>query len=86
MPEVSRFLGIIIRKYCNEHQPPHFHAIYGEYSAEFNIETLELLEGELPRRVTALVIEWAALHRYELRQNWKLARAQQALLNIEPLT
>jgi hypothetical protein len=85
MPEISRFFGIIIRMYFNDHQPPHFHAEYGEYVAEINIETLEIIKGELQRRVFALVLEWATLHRAELRQDWELARAEKQLQRIAPL-
>lgn len=49
------------------------------------IETLEIVEGELPRRALALVLEWAALHRDELRENWELARAGLPLNLIDPL-
>ncbi|HEB78577.1 MAG TPA: DUF4160 domain-containing protein [Methylothermaceae bacterium] len=61
-PSVS-FFGIVIRMYYDDHRPPHFHAYYGEHEAVFSIETLEPLEGYLPR-ARALVLEWAA----ELRQ------------------
>jgi hypothetical protein len=86
MPEISRFLGIVIRMYHNDHLPPHFHAQYAEYDAEITIETLEVLKGSLPRRVLALAVEWAVLHRAELRQDWERARAKQELFRIEPLT
>ncbi|MFH1907382.1 MAG: DUF4160 domain-containing protein [Chloroflexota bacterium] len=85
MPEISRFFGIIIRMYFNDHVPPHFHAHYGEYQAELTIETLEILKGKLPQRVLGLVLEWAALHRDELRADWERARKEQALEPIEPL-
>lgn len=85
MPQVSRFLGIIIYMYFNDHSPPHFHAEYGEYEAVYTIETLELLRGGLPRRAHSLVVEWASLYRNELRENWELARQMQALNKIEPL-
>ena len=85
MPEISRFFGIIIAMYFNEHNPPHFHAKYGDYKAEIDIATLEVLAGELPKRVKALVIEWAADHRKELMEDWQLARQMQELRSIEPL-
>ena len=85
MPEISRFFGIIIALYFNEHNPPHFHAKYGDYKAEIDIATLEVLAGELPKRVKALVIEWAADHRRELMEDWQLARQMQELRSIEPL-
>ena len=58
MPEISRFLGIMITMYFNDHNPPHFHVRYDEYRALVGIEPLELREGRLPPRVLGLVIEW----------------------------
>ena len=55
MPEISRFLGIVITMYFNDHEPPHFHVRYAEYRATFAIDALELLEGQLPPRVLGLV-------------------------------
>ena len=85
MPEISRFFGIIIRMYYNDHRPPHFHAHYGEHQVEIVIETLEILEGKLPNRVLGLVLEWAVLHRNELRADWERARNEQPLEPIQPL-
>ncbi|HVN90038.1 MAG TPA: DUF4160 domain-containing protein [Candidatus Binataceae bacterium] len=85
MPELSRFFGIIIRMFYSDHKPAHFHALYGEYEALIEIETLALIRGELPRRALALVLEWAVLHREELRQDWKLAQQGEMLKTIEPL-
>ncbi|MCK4527928.1 DUF4160 domain-containing protein [candidate division WOR-3 bacterium] len=85
MPKISEFLGIIIAMFYDDHNPPHFHAIYNEYKATFTIESLELLEGELPRRVVSLVLEWAFLHRDELKREWKLAGEHKPLFWIEPL-
>ena len=85
MPEISRFFGIIIKMYYNDHQPPHFHAEYGEYFAEISIDTLDAIRGNLPQRVFGLVLEWAAVHRLELRQNWDRARTKEPLEAIEPL-
>jgi hypothetical protein len=85
MPEISRFLGIIITMYFNEHNPPHFHARYGEYKAEIAIETLSVIAVRLPPRVLGLVMEWAALHRSELMEDWELARRQADLKKIAPL-
>ncbi len=85
MPEISRFFGIVIRMYYNDHQPPHFHAHYGEHQAEINIETFEILNGKLPQRVLGLALEWAALHRDELRADWERARNEQTLEPIAPL-
>lgn len=85
MPEISRFLGIIITMYFNEHNPPHFHARYGEHKAEIGIDTLSLIAGRLPPRVLGLAMEWAALHRAELLEDWELARRQAELKKIAPL-
>jgi hypothetical protein len=85
MPEISRFYGIIIALYYNEHNPPHFHAKYGEFQAEIEINTLLILNGELPKHAKTLVLEWANEHRKELMQDWELARKKSELKAIEPL-
>ena len=85
MPEISRFLGIVIGIYWQEHGVPHFHAKYGEHRASFAIADLRLLEGKLPPRVMGLVLEWAALHQAELMADWNLAMAKKPLKAIEPL-
>ena len=85
MPEVSRFLGIVIAMYFKEHGPPHFHAKYGGQRAAFSIEYLTLIEGKLPHRVVSLVLEWAFQHREELAENWRRAERREELLEIEPL-
>lgn len=85
MPTISEFFGIIIRMYFNDHPPPHFHAIYGEYEGVIGIESLAIIEGGLPRRAFGLVKEWAELHRAELLADWELCRARQQPQRIEPL-
>jgi hypothetical protein len=85
MPEISRFLGIIIAMYYKDHQPPHFHAKYGDQTGVFSIAELSLIEGQLPRRVILLVLEWAFEHRNELMENWELAMAKKPLRKIPPL-
>jgi len=70
MPVVARFYGIVIKMYFREHGVPHFHAIYGEYNGVFNIESLEVIEGDLPRRALRLVKEWAKQYQSDLRQMW----------------
>ena len=85
MPTLSRFFGVIIYMYHNDHLPAHFHAEYGEFEGIYEIETLELLRGRLPRRAHSMVVEWALLHRAELRKNWQLARQGVPLLDIEAL-
>lgn len=71
--------------YFLDHNPPHFHAEYQGFKAEYNISTLELIVGKMPRRANSLILEWASIHREELVENWRLAREQEALINIEPL-
>jgi len=71
--------------YTRDHDPPHFHALYGEHEALIEIETLGVYRGALPRRALALVLEWAMLHRPELRTNWKRATAGSPLDSIDPL-
>jgi len=85
MPEISRFYGIIIRMYFMDHNPPHFHAEYQGMKAEYDIRTLDLLAGKLPNRANALVLEWAALHKNELLENWEKAKVPSSLKKIEPL-
>ena len=85
MPAISRFLGIVIAMYYNDHDPPHFHARYGSFKAAITINDLRLLEGRLPPRVLGLVMEWAAMHQGELLENWRRAREGEPLVPIAPL-
>jgi hypothetical protein len=85
MPEISRFLGISIRMYRDDHAPPHFHAIYGEFSAQVSIRNPGIIQGKLPARVLGYVVEWAALHEAELAQCWEAAQTDQPMQTIEPL-
>ena len=85
MQTISMFYGILIRMYWNDHAPPHFHVEYGEYRAQYLIETLVLSRGQLPRRAHALVLEWAAMHRNELMEDWELCVHKQQPNMISPL-
>ncbi|MBI9084202.1 MAG: DUF4160 domain-containing protein [Desulfobacterales bacterium] len=85
MPEISRFYGIIIAMFYDDHNPPHFHARYGQYKISFEINTLRVLDGKFPPRALGLVVEWAALHQDELLQVWELAKNREPLMKIEPL-
>lgn len=85
MPEICRFLGIVIKMYYNDHSPPHFHAEYGEYKVVIGIDTLAIIAGQFPSRALGLVIEWSALHQNELRELWQRARQQEPLGRIDPL-
>jgi hypothetical protein len=85
MPEVSRFFGIRIMFFFNDHAPPHFHAIYGDGRAVFDIQTLQMTEGSLPPRVRGFIVEWAAQHQRELVADWEIVRAGQTPRKIAPL-
>jgi hypothetical protein len=85
MPSICRFFGIVIYIYCDDHAPPHFHAKYTGHEALYEIETLRIYRGNLPRRAHNLVLEWADLHRTELMINWKSAQRHEKLQSIEPL-
>ena len=85
MAEISRFFGIVIEMFYNDHSPPHFHARYAEHRASLVIDDSSVIDGSLPPRVLGLVVEWSAQHRPELRADWERARARNALLPIDPL-
>ncbi len=70
MPEIARFYGIVIKVFFCDHPPPHIHAIYGEYNALVDIESLEIIEGDLPSRAQKLVLEWAILYQQDLLEMW----------------
>jgi hypothetical protein len=84
VPEISRFLGIVIAILYRDHSPPHFHAAYGEFEITVGIED-GIVRGEFPRRALALVLEWCQAHQNELRENWELARLRKPLQRIPPL-
>jgi hypothetical protein len=84
MPEISRFLGIIIRMYYRDHAPPHFHAEYGEYEITVDILT-GVISGHFPKRALKAVLEWYELHKEELLEDWKLAEQREPLEPIQPL-
>jgi hypothetical protein len=72
MPEITRFYGIVIKIFLTkEHNPPHFHTVYGEFSGLFDIQTLEMLEGDMPVKAQALVREWAEQHKTDIMNMWK---------------
>ena len=85
MPEISRFLGIVIKMFFDDHNPPHFHAEYDSDLALIDIRSVAVFSGRLPPRVTGLVIEWATLHQRELLADWDRARAREDLQQIAPL-
>ena len=72
MPEICRFYGIVIKMFFKpkEHEPSHIHALYGEYVGEFNIRTLEMIDGDLPKKAQELVTEWLKMHQAALQHMW----------------
>ncbi|OFW80854.1 MAG: transcriptional regulator [Alphaproteobacteria bacterium RIFCSPLOWO2_01_FULL_40_26] len=85
MPEISRFLGIVIKMYFQDHNPPHFHVEYGQYTASINMEDFAIIKGNLPPRIHGLITEWASLHKNELLDNWNKAKELKNLKSIKPL-
>ena len=87
MPTISMFYGIIVRMYCapSEHNLPHFHAYYGDYKAIIDINTCEIIEGNLPSKQAKLVLAWAELRKEELLADWLLAMNGELPFKIEPL-
>lgn len=85
MPEISRFFGAIITMYYNDHPPPHFHVRYNQQKALVDIQSLEIIAGQLSPRLYKLILEWATINQSELMENWELARNNQPLNKIEPL-
>ncbi len=84
MPELCRFLGIVIYMLYDDHRPPHFHAEYGQYKVSIEIES-GVVEGRFPRRALSALMEWYAEHKAELQADWALAAAHQPLQRIAPL-
>lgn len=85
MPRICEFLGIVIYMYFSDHNPPHFHAIYGQFEAEILIKNGELWKGKLPPRALALVREWAIKYKDQLDRDWELAQDHEELRRIPPL-
>ena len=83
MPEISRFYGIVIKMFFKpkEHEPSHIHALYGEYLGVFKLKTMEMIDGELPRKAQELVKEWLNLHQNELQDMWE----NQTIRKLPPL-
>lgn len=87
MPVVSSFYGILIKMYFGDHLPAHFHAEYAEFTAQIAIDNLGILNGYLPPKALALVVEWASIHQQELLENWRILSGDGEGLfeKIEPL-
>lgn len=85
MPEISRFFGIVVQMYVDDHAPPHFHARHGGEEFVVAIDSFAILRGHFSPRAHALVIEWASVHKADLLEDWDLAQAGRPLKRIEPL-
>lgn len=85
MPEISRFFGIVIKMFWADHNPPHFHALYGDEEILVDIRSLTVFGGHMSPRALGLVMEWASLHQQELLADWMRAQGQQPLNRIDPL-
>ena len=85
MPIISSFFGIVISMFYDDHNPPHFHARYGEFQSTFDIQNLSMLKGNLPRRAQGLILDWAELRQKDLLENWRLSKEKKPLKTIEPL-
>ena len=85
MPEVSRFYGIVIQTYYGDHAPPHFHAVYAGNVAKIAIDTLQIIDGSLPKRALGLILDWATIHQRELREAFERAAALEVPGKIAPL-
>lgn len=83
MPEISRFYGIVVKMFFKpkEHDPSHIHAVYGEFVGLFDIQSMQMTEGDLPENARRLVADWLALHQKELEEMW----ATQKLVKLPPL-
>jgi hypothetical protein len=79
------FYGIIVSMFYEDHAPPHFHVQYAEYKGIIDINRLEMIVGNLPRRALELILDWAELHQNELLQDWDLCQKKMAPNKIEPL-
>jgi Domain of unknown function (DUF4160) len=85
MPTIAWFYGIAICMYYDDHNPPHFHAFYGEYEAKVAIDTGEIMEGKLPHRAMRLVREWCLERKPALMNNWERARSGKQLERLSGL-
>ncbi len=85
MPEISRFFGMVVTMFFNDHDPPHFHVRHGSRKGRFGINEINMIEGDLGPRAHNLILDLARLHQDELRKEWENARSQRPLFPIDPL-
>lgn len=84
MPAISMFYGIVIRMIFDDHNPPHFHAVYQDFEGSFDLDG-NMINGDIPRKQRNLILAWATLHHDELVANWSLAKNRETPYKIEPL-
>ena len=84
MPEISRFYGIIIRIFYDDHSPPHFHAFYGKKEGLYSIEKAEKLAGEIPAKQDKIIKKWARQYRKELLDSWNMAKDKTPPKKVPP--
>lgn len=85
MPIISTFYGIKIYIYYDDHNEPHFHAQYGEYTCIISIAKIEIIHGNMPGKQLKIILAWASLHQEELKENWYLASIGETLYPIVPI-
>ena len=85
MPEICRFLGLVIYMFYNEHNPPYFHADYDDFSVMIDIKTGDPIKGDFPRRQLNFLKRWCNMHQEELLENWNKAKSGQPFNPIKPL-
>ena len=86
MPEISRFFGIVIRMFFDDHPPQHLHAYYGEQAALVALQPIAVIESDLSTRALSMVLEWTALHQAELLENWDRLHSARPAVKVAPLT
>jgi len=86
-PLISSFYGIVIKMYFGDYLPPHFHAEYADYKAHIAINGFSIVEGYIPPKALALVVEWASINQAHLIENWKSLSesGNGSFIKIEPL-
>ncbi len=85
VPTISRFFGLTVAMYFDDHGHPHFHVRHAEGAAKIRIDVVEVIDSSLPTRQLRIALAWAELHQLELLENWQRARAGERLNEIEPL-
>jgi len=87
MPTISMFYGIVIRMYYapKEHNPPHIHVYYQDFTASFAINSGEIIKGKIPKKQTRMIQAWIEIHQEELLADWKLCQNKEKPFKIEPL-